>query len=93
MKNTFFNGMVFYGQKDLFQRWLRASPSCQLYQTYRFIIFDSKGKFLFINKYFQEFLTGKSFNHCMFRLTLQIDLYDQNLVRKKEDFDFKSDFI
>ena len=29
----------------------------------------------------------------MFKLTLQIGLYDQNLVRKKEDFDFKSDFI
>ena len=29
----------------------------------------------------------------MFKLTLQIGLYDQNLERKKEDFDFKSDFI
>ena len=29
----------------------------------------------------------------MFKLTLQIGLYDQNLVRKKEDFDIKSDLI
>ena len=34
-------------------------------------------------KYFQEDLTGKSFKHCMFKLTLQIGLYDQNLLRKK----------
>ena len=29
----------------------------------------------------------------MFKLILQIGLFGQNLVRKKEDFDFKSDFI
>ena len=47
---------------------------------------------LFFKKYFKEVLTGKAFKHCMFELRLQISLYDQNLVRK-EDFDFKSDFI
>ena len=56
-------------------------------------MFAPKGKFLFIKKYFQEILTGKSFKHCMFKLILQIGLYDQNLVRKKEDFDFKSGLI
>ena len=39
--------------------------------------------FYLLKKYFQEVLTGKSFKHCMFKLTLQIGLYDQNLVRKK----------
>ena len=29
----------------------------------------------------------------MFKLKLQIGLYDQNLVREKKDFDFKYDFI
>ena len=32
---------------------------------------------------FSNVLTGKSFQNCMFKLTLQIGLYDQNLVRKK----------
>ena len=29
----------------------------------------------------------------MFKLTLQIGLYNKNIVRKKEDFDIKSDLI
>ena len=29
----------------------------------------------------------------MFKITLQISLYDQNLLRKKEDFHIKSDLI
>ena len=29
----------------------------------------------------------------MFKLALLIGLYDQNLVRKKEDFDIKSDWL
>ena len=37
----------------------------------------------YIIKYFQQVLTGKSFKYCMFKLTLQISIYDQNLVRKK----------
>ena len=41
-------------------------------------------KTLMINKYFQEVLTVKSFKHCMFKLALQIGLYDQNLVREKK---------
>ena len=48
--------------------------------------------YLFTKKYFQEVLTVKSLKHCMFKLKLQIGLFDQNLV-KKGDFDFKSDFI
>ena len=47
-----------------------------LYLTPRVHFYSSKKKF-------QEDLTGKSFKHCMFKLTLQIGLYDQNLVRKK----------
>ena len=45
MKNTFFNGMVFQGQKNIFQNWFQASPLCQLNQTYRFIMLDQKGFF------------------------------------------------
>ena len=63
--------------------WLQASLSCQLNQTCRFIIFNPKGKFLFVKKYFQEIFTGKSFKHCRFKLTLQIGLYDKSQVRKK----------
>ena len=37
----------------------------------------------FINKYFQEVLTGKSFKQCIFKVILQIGLFDQNLVGKK----------
>ena len=43
------------------------------------------------SKKIQEVWTGKSFKRCMFKLTLQIGLYDLNLVRKKEYFDFRSD--
>ena len=38
-------------------------------------------------------MTGKAFKHCMFELRLQIGFYDQNLVRKKEDFEIKSDLF
>ena len=38
-------------------------------------------------------MTGKTFKHCMFELKLQIGSYDQNLMRKKEDFEIKSDLF
>ena len=42
--------------------------------------------------FYKEFLTGKSFKHCMFKLTLQIGIYDQYLLKKK-DFDIQSNLI
>ena len=41
----------------------------------------------------KKVVTGKSLKHCMFKITFQIGLYAQNLQRKKEDFDNKSDLI
>ena len=93
MKNTFFNRMVFQGRKDIIQNWLWAAPLCQLNQIYRFIMLDQKGYFFFIKTYFQPVLTSKAFKHCMFELRLQIGFYDQNLVRKKEDFEIKYDLF
>ena len=78
-KHFFFNRMVFQGQKDIFQNWLRAAHLCQLNQT----MLDQKGKCFFIKTYFIPVFTGKAFKHCMFELRLQIGFYDQNLVRKR----------
>ena len=50
---------------------------------------------VFIHKktFFEKVLTGKSLKQCMFKITLQISIYAQNILRKKEDFDIKSVFI
>ena len=43
---------------------------------------------------FNQFLLVKRSNTaCSFELRLQIGFYDQNLVRKKEDFEIKSDLF
>ena len=80
MKNTFFQQNGVSGQKRYF---LKLIVSCQLNQTYRFIMLDQKCYFFFIKTTFWPVLTGKAFKHCMFDLRFQIDLYDQNLALKK----------
>ena len=75
-KNYLFQWNGVLGPKDIFQNWLQAAPSCHLNQTYKFIIFNQKGKFFFTNKYFQEVLTRKSFKNRMFKLILQLGFYD-----------------
>ena len=88
MKNTFFNRMVFQGQKDIFQNWLRAAPLYQLNQTYRFIMLDQKGNFFFIKTYFKQFWLVKQ----VWAKSPDWPLWTKSSA-KKEDFRLKSDLI
>ena len=68
------------GPKNNFKILLRAAPSCQLHQTYVFIMLDPKCQFLFIKTHFKAFLIGEAFKLC-------IGLYYQNLAGKKKILD------
>ena len=72
--------MVFQGRKDIFQNLLRGA-SIKIFIG--LLCWTKKVSFYFIKTYFQPVFTSKEFKHCMFEQRLQIEFYDQNLVRKK----------
>ena len=84
MKNTFFSTEWFFRAKKIFSR-----TDCNLLLYVKFtkirdsLNWNKKFRFYSQKHVFYEVLTGKAFKHCMFELRLQIDLYYQNLVRKK----------